>query len=158
MLKPLGARACQVCKGVIIYSFNILQQTNYTFNQVMILKTKIPAGEGKTAAVVGTVTHDMHEVPKLKVCALCVSSGTQSCILQAGDKILTFEQLSLDFPKGCGTILSGPRKGREVYRARSLIFLPGKSHGRKSLVGYSPWGHKESDATERLSFFSPLQV
>lgn len=26
MLKPLGARACQVCKGVIIYSFNILQQ------------------------------------------------------------------------------------------------------------------------------------
>ena len=28
------------------------------------------------------------------------------------------------------------------------IFLPGESHGQKSLVGYSPWGHKESDATE----------
>ena len=27
----------------------------------------------------------------------------------------------------------------------------GKSHGQKSLVGYSPWGHKESDTTERLS-------
>ena len=27
-------------------------------------------------------------------------------------------------------------------------FLPGKSHGQRSLVGYSPWGHKESDATE----------
>lgn len=26
MLKPLGGRACQVCKGVIIYSFNILEQ------------------------------------------------------------------------------------------------------------------------------------
>ena len=25
------------------------------------------------------------------------------------------------------------------------VFLPGKSHGRKHLVGYSPWGHKESD-------------
>ena len=24
------------------------------------------------------------------------------------------------------------------------IFLPGKSHGQKSLVGYSPWGHKQS--------------
>ena len=30
--------------------------------------------------------------------------------------------------------------------------LPGKSHGRRSLTGYSPWGHKESDMTERLHF------
>ena len=29
--------------------------------------------------------------------------------------------------------------------------MPGKSHGRKSLVGYSPWGCKESDTTERLT-------
>ena len=28
------------------------------------------------------------------------------------------------------------------------VFLPGKSHGRRSLVGYSPWGRKESDTTE----------
>ena len=27
-------------------------------------------------------------------------------------------------------------------------FLPGKSHGQRNLVGYSPWGHKESDTTE----------
>ena len=26
--------------------------------------------------------------------------------------------------------------------------LHGKSHGQRSLVGYSPWGHKESDMTE----------
>ena len=25
------------------------------------------------------------------------------------------------------------------------VFLPGKSHGQRSLVGYSPWGRKESD-------------
>ena len=31
------------------------------------------------------------------------------------------------------------------------VFLPGKSHGQRSLVGYSPQGHKESDVTERLS-------
>ena len=31
-----------------------------------------------------------------------------------------------------------------------LRSLPGESHGRRSLVGYSPWGHKESDMTERL--------
>ena len=31
------------------------------------------------------------------------------------------------------------------------VFLSGESHGQRSLVGYSPWGHKESDMTERLS-------
>ena len=31
------------------------------------------------------------------------------------------------------------------------VFLLGKSHGERSLAGYIPWGHKESDTTERLS-------
>ena len=31
------------------------------------------------------------------------------------------------------------------------VFLPGESHGQRSLVSYSPWGHKESDNTEQLS-------
>ena len=37
------------------------------------------------------------------------------------------------------------------------VFLPGESHGQRSLVGYSPRGRKESDTTERLHFhFIPL--
>ena len=32
------------------------------------------------------------------------------------------------------------------------VLLPGKSHGRRSLVGCSPWGHEESDTTEWLHF------
>ena len=32
------------------------------------------------------------------------------------------------------------------------VLLPGKSHGRRSLVGCSPWGGYESDTTERLHF------
>ena len=32
-----------------------------------------------------------------------------------------------------------------------LDFLLGKFHGQRSLVDYSPWGHKELDMTERLS-------
>ena len=32
------------------------------------------------------------------------------------------------------------------------VFLPGESHGRRSLVGYNPRGRKESDTTERLHF------
>ena len=31
------------------------------------------------------------------------------------------------------------------------VFLPGESHGQRSLAGYSPWGHKELDTTEQLS-------
>ena len=34
--------------------------------------------------------------------------------------------------------------------------MPGKSHGLRSLVGYSPWRRKESDRTKRLHFMSPL--
>ena len=30
------------------------------------------------------------------------------------------------------------------------VVLPGKSHGRRILVGYNPWGHRELDMTERL--------
>ena len=30
----------------------------------------------------------------------------------------------------------------------SPVFSPGESHGQRSLAGYSPWGHKDSDTTE----------
>ena len=36
----------------------------------------------------------------------------------------------------------------------TAVFLPGESHGQRSLVGYSPCGHKELDTTERLHFLS----
>ena len=34
----------------------------------------------------------------------------------------------------------------------TLVFLPGKSHRQRSLVGYSPWSHKELYTIERLHF------
>ena len=36
------------------------------------------------------------------------------------------------------------------------VFLPGKSHGLRSLAGYSPWGRKESDTTEQTNTFTFL--
>ena len=36
-------------------------------------------------------------------------------------------------------------------RQPTLVFLPGESHGQRSLAGYSPWGCKESDTTEWLN-------
>ena len=38
------------------------------------------------------------------------------------------------------------------------VFLLGKSYGQRSLVGYSPWGPKELDTTERLSTIFKKEV
>ena len=47
----------------------------------------------------------------------------------------------------------------ERKMATPPIFLPEESHGQRSLVGYSPWGHKESNTTNNFTFlFSSLQV
>ena len=36
-------------------------------------------------------------------------------------------------------------------RLLTPVFLPGEVHGERSLAGYSPWDHKESETTERLT-------
>ena len=38
------------------------------------------------------------------------------------------------------------------------VFSPGEPHGQRSLGGYSPWGRKEPDATERLNNKLVLQM
>ena len=76
-------------------------------------------------------------------------------------------ELDRSFPSGsdseksscnAGDPGSVPRSGWSPWRRKwqpTLVFLPGKSHGWRSLVGYSPWGHKESeDMTERPLFFT----
>ena len=48
-----------------------------------------------------------------------------------------------------------PRLGRSPWRRKwqpTPVFLLGKSHGLWSLVGYHPWGRKESDMPEWLHF------
>ena len=55
----------------------------------------------------------------------------------------------------CGRPEFNPWVGKIPWRRKwqpALVFLPGKSHGQRSLVGYSPWSCKESDMTERLHF------
>ena len=47
-----------------------------------------------------------------------------------------------------------PASGRFPWRRTwqpTPVFLPGESHGQRSLVGYSPWGHRELDMAEQLS-------
>ena len=45
----------------------------------------------------------------------------------------------------------GQEESLEKGMATHSSILAGKSHGQKSLVGYSLWGHKEPDMTESLS-------
>ena len=40
----------------------------------------------------------------------------------------------------------------------SPVFLLEKSHGQRNLVGYSPWGPKESGTTERLTLSLTLTI
>ena len=42
--------------------------------------------------------------------------------------------------------------GRRRQWHPTPVLLPGKSHGRRSLVGCNPWGRQESDTTEQLQF------
>ena len=55
-----------------------------------------------------------------------------------------------------GNLGSIPGSGRSPRRKwqPTPVFVPGESHGWRSLVGYSPQGRKESDTTERLHFTS----
>ena len=68
-----------------------------------------------------------------------------------------------DFPGGsdgkaclqCGRPRFNPWVRKIPWRRKwqpTPLLLPGKSHGQRSLVGYSPWGGKESDMTEQLHF------
>ena len=77
--------------------------------------------------------------------------------------VLGYSQLG-DFPGGsdgkasvynAGNPGSIPGLGRSPGEGNGNpypVLLAGKSHGQRSLVGYSPWGRKESDTTERLHF------
>ena len=51
----------------------------------------------------------------------------------------------------CTGLRFDPWVGKIPWRRKwqhITLFLPGEFHGQKSLAGYSPWGHTESDMTE----------
>ena len=56
--------------------------------------------------------------------------------------------------RNAGDTGSIPRLERSPAESNGLptpIFLPEEFHGQRSLAGYGPWGHKESDMTEQLT-------
>ena len=60
-----------------------------------------------------------------------------------------------NLPARAGDMGLIPRLGKIPRRKKwqsTPLLLPGKSHGWRSLAGYSPGGRKELDTTERLCF------
>ena len=53
-----------------------------------------------------------------------------------------------------GSIPESGRSAGEGNGKPTPVLLPGEPHGGRSLIGYSPWGRKESDTIERLYFTS----
>ena len=82
--------------------------------------------------------------------------------LRARSECITSNTLFNDFPSSSAVKNLPAMQEPQEMRVRSLgqgdpmerewqptpVFLPGEPHGQRSLAGYSPWGHKELDATE----------
>jgi len=51
----------------------------------------------------------------------------------------------------------GRSPGEEKWQP-TPVFLPGESRGQRSLAGYSPWGCKELNTTERLNTYMQSQL
>ena len=87
-----------------------------------------------------------------------INAGHQKCIYFTSEVSETsisarkdlFQGVTANFEAG------NPAFGEREMATHSSI-LAGESHGQRSLVGYSPWGRKESDMTERLHFHFRFQ-
>ena len=79
-------------------------------------------------------------IQKIKIMA----SGPITSWQIDGETVETVADFSFWAPKSL-QMVTAAMKLKDTY---SLEGLPGKSHGWRSLVGCSPWGHKESDTTE----------
>ena len=76
-------------------------------------------------------------------------------ITEEGFLISPYYSLELCTQMGISFLSPLPFNWRRQWQPTSVL-LPGECHGWRSLVGYSPWGHLESDMTERLHFHFSL--
>ena len=78
----------------------------------------------------------------LSSCFLCVTSARVASLAQMVKHLSAMQQTRV-------RSWVGKIPWRRKWQP-TPVFLPGKSHGRQSLVDYCPWGRKELDTTERL--------
>ena len=83
---------------------------------------------------------------------LCFSFSSFSCLF-----LSLYFLFLLFYPFPLASVFSYPihKCWRQTWHPTPVL-LPGKSHGQRGLVGYSPWGLEESDTTEWLHFHFSL--
>ena len=98
----------------------------------------------------------------------CLTCGWGEGMLQFFLLVFDRNRGAVNFPGGsnsksiclqCGRPRFNPWVGKIPWRRQwhpTPVLLPGNSHGRRSLVGCSPWGREESDTTELLHFHFSL--
>ena len=89
------------------------------------------------------ISHDRWSRPWKGKCLLKAHNENSTTAPMLGRRAITTKDL--------GLILGRGTKQRRQWQPTPVL-LPGKFHGRRSLVGCSPWGRKESDMTEQLHF------
>ena len=84
----------------------------------------------------------------------CVAATKMGISEEGAGEHLGNSAINWDFPSGSvvkNLIGSLVQKDALLVQEKDItttpVFFPGKSHGQRSLAGYSPWGHKESDTT-----------
>ena len=82
-------------------------------------------------------THTPFELP--------MGTNTTCHLLTFSMQMIMTATISGGFPDGSNGKESACNAGD---LSSTLVFLPGVFHGLRSLVGYSPWGRKETDRTE----------
>ena len=105
-----------------------------------------------------------------EICILNIYFTELSCTLMASQVVVVAKNLpanGVDIrdvgPTGLGRSPGGRNGNLLQYPSlciliTSTLFLPGESHGQRSLAGYSPWGCKESDMTEATLYASTFKI
>ena len=99
--------------------------------------------EGQFPHTPWMISHDRWSRPWKGKCLLKAHNENSTTAPMLGRRAITTKDL--------GLILGRGTKRRRQWQPTPVL-LPGKFHGRRSLVGCSPWGRKESDMTEHLHF------
>ena len=99
--------------------------------------TSEPPGKPHVVACIKISFLWLHDIPSYIHCGFPAGSDGKASACNVGD--LGFHPWVRKIP------------WRRAWQP-TPVFLLGESHGRRSLEGYSPGGHKESDTTERLRF------
>ena len=98
-------------------------------------------------------TYILPYVKQTAIGSLLYGSGSSHLVLC--DNLEEWELWRKSICLQCWRPAFNPWVGKIPWRRKwqpTPVFLPGESHGQRSLADYSPWGRKESDTTEQLYF------